>query len=35
MDINKFAQEVELKAQDFGDDVVEAFNTANIDKMKK
>ena len=35
MDINKFAQEVELKAQDFGDDVVEMFNTANIDKMKK
>ena len=34
-DINKFAQEVELKAQDFGDDVVETFNTADIDKMKK
>lgn len=26
---------MELKAQDFGDDVVEAFNTATIDKMKK
>lgn len=35
MDINKFAQEVELKASDFRDDVVETFKTADIDKMKK
>ena len=35
LDIGKFAQEVELTASDFSKEVVEAFNTANIDKMKK
>ena len=35
LDIDKFAQEIELVASDFGPEVVEKFQTADIDKMKK
>ena len=35
LDINKFAQEVEVSASDFPDEIIQALKTTPPEKMKK